>query len=168
MQGMENYQYTYSYYGTRDSAEAAREEEERRREEQKARERREANHWLMVYKEVKRRKKAAWKMYAGLLLTVLASAAAITAAMVFFLLQRDACIKSEKSLVTARTEYCTLRSDNENLEAVIVNSIDVNEVYRIATEEYNMHYPTKGQVICYTVKEKECVTRDEPIPGKTD
>ena len=168
MPGMENYQYTYSYYGTRDTAAAAREEEERQERERRARRRREENHRLNVYLEVKRRKKKAWQVSAPLMLVGVGCAVIVMAAMLFFLIQRADFTRSEKDLAAKKAEYYETKAINANEEALISSKIDIDEILRIATENYQMHYPTQGQVISYTVREKECVINDESIPGKTN
>ena len=161
---MENYEYTYSYYGALDSEAAAREEEERQEQERRARERREANHRLNVYIEVKKRKKREWEKVAPVLTVMAACGAAFMLAMVFMLVQRAAYTGSESQLAAAKTEYYEIKASNINKEALIFNTIDVNEIYRMATEDYNRHYPKKNQVIYYSVEEKECVVSDESIP----
>lgn len=57
-----------------------------------------------------------------------------------------------------------LRSENDSLENRINTSIDLEEVYRIATEELGMVYANKDQVILYDRTESEYVRQNEDIP----
>lgn len=57
-----------------------------------------------------------------------------------------------------------LRTENDALENRININIDLDEVYRIATEELGMVYANKNQVILYDKTENEYVRQNEDIP----
>ena len=57
-----------------------------------------------------------------------------------------------------------LKSDNDALEISINTSVDLKEVYRIATEELGMVYANKKQVLLYDRTESEYVRQYEDIP----
>lgn len=57
-----------------------------------------------------------------------------------------------------------LKSENDALQGSIDTSVDLNEVYRIATEELGMVYAGKDQLITYDKTESEYVRQYEDIP----
>lgn len=58
----------------------------------------------------------------------------------------------------------TLKTQNDALETMINTSVDLEEVYRIATEELGMVYANKQQVLLYDRTESEYVRQYEDIP----
>ena len=61
-------------------------------------------------------------------------------------------------------EIATLQSENNALETRINTSVDLDNVYRIATEELGMVYANRKQVILYDRTESEYVRQYEDIP----
>lgn len=57
-----------------------------------------------------------------------------------------------------------LKSENDAAETRINTSLDLDYVYRVATEELGMVYPNKNQVILYNKTESEYVRQNEDIP----
>lgn len=57
-----------------------------------------------------------------------------------------------------------LRSENDALEASINGSIDLNEIYRIATQELGMVYAGRDQVLMFDQSENDYVRQYEDIP----
>lgn len=58
----------------------------------------------------------------------------------------------------------TLKSDNDALETRINTSIDLDHIYRVATEELGMVYAGRDQVLLYNKTESEYVRQNEDIP----
>lgn len=56
------------------------------------------------------------------------------------------------------------RSENDALETAINTSIDLNEIYEIATKELGMVYAKKNQVLIFDKSESEYVRQYEDIP----
>lgn len=54
------------------------------------------------------------------------------------------------NIATLESQYLSLKADNDEEYNRIVNSVDLDEVKRIAIEELGMHYATEGQIITYT------------------
>ncbi len=54
--------------------------------------------------------------------------------------------------------------ENDALETSINTSIDLNEIYEIATKELGMVYAKKDQVLLYDKTESEYVRQYEDIP----
>ncbi len=58
----------------------------------------------------------------------------------------------------------TLKSENDALETRINTSIDLDHIYRVATEELGMVYAGRDQVLLYNRTESEYVRQNEDIP----
>ncbi len=63
-------------------------------------------------------------------------------------------------------EIETLKNDNDALETRINTSVDLDNVYKIATEELGMVYANKDQVRLYNKTESEYVRQYEDIPER--
>lgn len=62
-------------------------------------------------------------------------------------------------------ELDTLKDENDTLETRINTSVDLDYVYKIATEELGMVYANKDQVLLYQQTESEYVRQYEDIPN---
>ena len=79
-----------------------------------------------------------------------------------------------QSSITARLDHIeyleerieTLKADNDALETRINTSVDLDYVYKIATEELGMVYANKNQVRLYNKTESEYVRQYEDIPER--
>lgn len=79
-----------------------------------------------------------------------------------------------QSSVTARLnnieslekEIETLKADNDALETRINTSVDLDYIYKVATEELGMVYANKNQVRLYNRTESEYVRQYEDIPER--
>ena len=56
------------------------------------------------------------------------------------------------------------RSENDALETAINTSVDLNQIYEIATKELGMVYANKNQVLLFDKSESEYVRQYEDIP----
>ena len=61
-------------------------------------------------------------------------------------------------------ELEALKTENDTLETRINTYIDLDYVYKVATEELGMVYANKNQVLLYDKTESEYVRQDEDIP----
>ena len=61
---------------------------------------------------------------------------------------------------------CIRDRDNDALETRINTSIDLDNIYKIATEELGMVYANKDQVRMYNKTESEYVRQYEDIPER--
>lgn len=57
-----------------------------------------------------------------------------------------------------------LRTENNTLEMSIKTSVDLDHVYKVATEELGMVYANKNQILHYDKTESEYVRQNEDIP----
>lgn len=60
----------------------------------------------------------------------------------------------------------TLKADNDALETRINTSVDLDYIYKVATEELGMVYANKNQVRLYDKTESEYVRQYEDIPER--
>jgi cell division protein FtsL len=58
--------------------------------------------------------------------------------------------KQTKQIASLQTDLNDLKSDNDALENSYEASVDLTEIYQVATEKLGMHYPNEGQVISYS------------------
>lgn len=77
-----------------------------------------------------------------------------------------------QSSITARihnierleSELETLKTENDALQTNINTSVDLDHVYKVATEELGMVYANKNQILQYEKTESEYVRQNEDIP----
>ncbi|MFT4005355.1 MAG: cell division protein FtsL [Lacrimispora sp.] len=62
------------------------------------------------------------------------------------------------------TELEHLKAENDALEMSINTSVDLDHVYKVATEELGMVYANKDQILHYDKTESEYVRQNEDIP----
>lgn len=69
-----------------------------------------------------------------------------------------------KTITKLENTLNTLMADNDAASVRLNSSVDLNEMYRIATQELGMVYPTAGQVIEYESENQEYVTQYQDVP----
>jgi len=98
-------------------------------------------------------------------LMFLSAAAAALMFTCFSLLQSHAYITEQRLAVRQNQQTLqTLRGNNDALENALDASLDLEEIYRIATEEYHMVYPADDQIIYYQNTDNGYVRQYEDIP----
>ena len=68
------------------------------------------------------------------------------------------------TIKTLEQQLDTLKAENDALETSINTSVDLDHVYKVATEELGMVYAGKDQVLLYNQTESEYVKQYEDIP----
>lgn len=73
-----------------------------------------------------------------------------------------------KKIAARQTELTEIRADNDALENSLYASVDLDEVYRIATQKLGMHYPNQDQIVQYSTDRSGYVRQyaDVPEAGK--
>lgn len=73
-----------------------------------------------------------------------------------------------KKIASKQTELAEIRADNDALENALYASVDLNEVYRVATGKLGMHYPEQDQIVRYSTDGSGYVRQyaDVPDTGK--
>ena len=69
-----------------------------------------------------------------------------------------------KEIASVEKEIENLKAQNDALETRIKTSVDLDYVYKVATEELSMVYANKDQVRLYNKTESEYVRQNENIP----
>ena len=69
-----------------------------------------------------------------------------------------------KTIESMESQVEKLKNENDALEAQINTYVNLDNVYRVATEELGMVYARKDQVITYDKTESEYVRQYEDIP----
>ena len=70
------------------------------------------------------------------------------------------------SIKNLEQELTTLKTQNNALETKINTYVDLDHVYKVATEELGMVYANKDQVLMYNRTESEYVRQYEDIPER--
>ncbi len=65
---------------------------------------------------------------------------------------------------TKEAEFEKLKTENDALEKNINTSVDLDHVYKVATQELGMVYANKDQILQYDKTESEYVRQNEDIP----
>lgn len=114
--------------------------------------------------QVRRNQQKALSMDAPFLL-VLIIASVCTLTLCFNYIRLQTSITSRISDIEAKEQTLdALKSENDALQNSIDTSIDLDEVYRIATQELGMIYAGRDQVITFDKTESEYVRQYEDIP----
>lgn len=72
--------------------------------------------------------------------------------------------KLQKTIETKELELSELKAKNEAAEIRLNKSIDLDEIYKVATTELGMVYPSDDQVIYYNRSDGGYVRQYEDIP----
>jgi len=111
----------------------------------------------------KKNKEAALRMDLPYLIMLTAAAVAALVICINYLQVQSQITTSLKNIETQEKILEQLKNDNDALEARIDASINLDEVYRVATEELGMVYANKNQVLEYDRIESEYVRQNEDI-----
>jgi cell division protein FtsL len=135
----------------------------RRRQEQQEQER------IRRIREQKRRERAFARQHRINLIYTLVSFAVVGLMFVACVqyLEAQAAVNSavnEVSVLEARLTQLTVQNDETQMQ--IDGSIDYDEIFRVATEELGMKYPSYSQVIEYDSSESEYVKQYKNIPSQ--
>jgi len=95
---------------------------------------------------------------------IVALLAMLFAACTFLLYQQSAVTASIRANNALEQKYQTVIHENDILESTIEMSIDVENVFKRAVEEFGMGYPSKSQIIYYQKSDEGFVYQMEDIP----
>lgn len=68
-----------------------------------------------------------------------------------------------REIASLRKELSTMTMENDNLEISINSSIDYDYIYKVATEELGMVYPSCSQIIRYDSEDSEYVVQYKDV-----
>lgn len=114
--------------------------------------------------QLRRRQERA--LYMDLPYVVVLTIAAICALgiCVNYLHMQSAMTKQMDGIETLEQKVETLKAENDALETRINTSVDLDYVYKVATEELGMVYAGKDQMVLYDNTESEYIRQNEDIP----
>lgn len=72
--------------------------------------------------------------------------------------------RQTKKIASLQTDLNDLRSDNDAMENSYEASVDLTEVYRKATQELGMHYPSEDQIVSYSTDGSGYVRQYSDVP----
>jgi cell division protein FtsB len=72
---------------------------------------------------------------------------------------------NEAKIASLQAELSTLTSENDDKAMKLSADVDYDEIYRQATEELGMVYPSEGQVVEYSAGDSEYVEQYSDVPS---
>ena len=91
----------------------------------------------------------------------------ITIGSCFMYLHSNSILKDSEQQVTAlQTQLQTLQEQNSSLKGSLNTTIDLDQVYQIATGKLGMVYADESQIIYYNSSNDDYVRQYESIPNK--
>ena len=98
-------------------------------------------------------------------LAVLVTASVFTLGLCFSYIKMQTSINTRISAIEMKKQKLDqLKSENDALQNSIDTSLNLDEIYRVATQELGMVYASKNQTITYDKTESEYVRQYEDIP----
>jgi len=88
----------------------------------------------------------------------------LTASIVWQLSVTASITASQEKIESTLSKLNTLTADNDAQEIYMNKSVDLNQIYEIATEQLGMVYPSYDQIVYYTRKDSGYVRQYEDIP----
>ncbi|MGI5989533.1 MAG: septum formation initiator family protein [Lachnospiraceae bacterium] len=98
-------------------------------------------------------------------LTVIGVVAVIFGFCVSYLNTRASLQANEAKIASLQAELSTLTSENDDKAMKLSADVDYDEIYRQATEELGMVYPSEGQVVEYSAGDSEYVEQYSDVPS---
>lgn len=119
-----------------------------------------------VRRQQKRQKKTQKRLAFDLKYTLVLVVAIVCAfvACVDMLAMQSALQKQERSIDALTTQYENMKKDNDAMSASLDSKVDLNAIYKTATKELGMVYPTEGQVITYEGAKGQYVKQYQDVP----
>ncbi|WP_432627602.1 septum formation initiator family protein [Brotaphodocola sp.] len=133
------------------------EREEREQREQMQRKRR-------VNRAVRRNREKALQMDVPYVLALTVAAMSALYICVSYLQVQSTITGRIHNIEKLEQEVEDLKSENDALQTRINTSVDLDHIYKVATEELGMVYANRNQVRLYDKKESEYVKQNEDIP----
>ncbi len=106
-------------------------------------------------------------LYMDLPYLMMLSAAAICALVICvqYLHQQSAMQARLSRIESLEQQLENQRAENDTLETRINTSVNLDYIYKVATEELGMVYANKDQVLMYDKTESEYIRQNEDIPN---
>ena len=125
----------------------------------------EHTHRKKVSRKTKHNRRRAMSMSRGFVVFLSAMSILAMFMCVSFIQLKTEITRQTKQIASLQTELNELKSDNDALENSNEASVDLDEIYRIATEKLHMHYPTEKQIVSYSTDGSGYVRQYTDVPG---
>jgi len=132
---------------------------ERRRQNQPEREREQRREQQRKSKQKPRKKVS----FISLLLTMTSIGLAMYMCISYIMLYSNV-LTTEKEIATIESQIAELAADNEEAYESIETSVDLKDIYKIATNKLGMVHASKDQVYSYSNKRNDRVIQYSEIP----
>lgn len=132
---------------------------ERRRQNQPEREREQHREQHRKSKQKPRKKVS----FISLLLTMTSIGLAMYMCISYIMLYSNV-LTTEKEIATIESQIAELAADNEEAYESIETSVDLKDIYKIATNKLGMVHASKDQVYSYSNKRNDRVIQYSEIP----
>ena len=118
-----------------------------------------------VSKKTRKNRRKAMSMSRGFVVFLSAMSIVAMFMCVSYIQLKTQITRQTKQIASLQTDLNELKSDNDAMENSNETSVDLDEVYRIATEKLNMHYPTEKQIVSYSTDGSGYVRQYSDVPG---
>ena len=118
-----------------------------------------------VSRKTKNNRRKAMSMSRGFVVFLSAMSILAMFMCVSFIQLKTEITRQTKQIASLQTELNELKSDNDALENSNEASVDLDEIYKIATEKLHMHYPTEKQIVSYSTDGSGYVRQYTDVPG---
>ncbi len=118
-----------------------------------------------VSQKTRKNRRKAMSMSRGFVVFLSAMSIAAMFMCVSYIQLKTQITRQTKQIASLQTSLNELKSDNDAMENSNETSVDLDEVYRIATEKLNMHYPTEKQIVSYSTDGSGYVRQYSDVPG---
>ncbi len=113
---------------------------------------------------IRRNRDKALQMSPSFVLFVALAAICVLFVCVHYMQVQTSIISTMAEIEEKEQELEALKADNDLLAAEIRTNVDLDEIYRVATEELGMVRPADDQILYYEKTESEYVRQYESIP----
>ncbi len=113
---------------------------------------------------IRRNRDKALQMSPSFVLFVSLAAICVLFVCVHYMQVQTSIISTMAEIEEKEQELEALKADNDLLAAEIRTNVDLDEIYRVATEELGMVRPADDQILYYEKTESEYVRQYESIP----
>ncbi len=113
---------------------------------------------------IRRNRDKALQMSPSFVLFVSLAAVCVLFVCVRYMRVQTSIVSTMNAIEEAEAQLEEIKADNDLLAAQIRTNVDLDEIYRVATEELGMVRPNDDQILYYDKTESEYVRQYESIP----
>ncbi|MBR1743755.1 MAG: hypothetical protein IJ733_18195 [Lachnospiraceae bacterium] len=85
-----------------------------------------------------------------------------------YLSAKNTVAKQKSEIVSLQSEIAEMKEQNDEMNQNIINSVNLADIYKIATEKLKMVHAGKNQIYTYSNKKSNMVKQYANIPGADD